>query len=829
MQFPRFTVLAAMAAILPGTALADPVINEFVANHAGTDLYEYVEVSGEPRQNMTDLAIVHIEGDDSGAGVVDDYFLIGVADRDGIWASAFMNNTLENGSLTLLLVRGFRGAAGDDLDADNDGILDAEPWEEVLDGVSVDDGDVGDQVYAETILMAGFDGGTFTVGGASRRIDGLDTDSPADWIRNDFDGDGLNAFDVVLGADEASNTPAELNSTADAPSPVTLALTIPRVQGTNHVSRYLYAKVIVEGVVTAVAFNGFYVQDPKGDWDRRTSNAIFVESPSFQPEVGSKVSVDGIVNETVPGGLGSGNLSITQIYNIFTTVLGTETVPSPVVVGRSGLRPSSRIVISKDEIRKPITLTDYNASRFDPKKDAIDFYESLEGMRVTFEQPVAVSPVRVFSAFSAEFFALLNDGADATPRDARTARGGINLVSGRDNTGDQNPERVQIQFDPTLYPGSTPAVVVGDKFEDVTGVLSYSFGNYELFATEEVVFRETSANSPETTSLTDKAGHLTIASYNVLNLNATSADDNQRALVADHIANNLGAPAIVALQEIQDNDGTGSGGVEADETLGMLVDEIAAAGGPTYKWAQVDPFDGETGGAPNGNIRNAFLYDSARVSFIQVLALRESELASANVTHPDAFNGSRFPLLGEFEVDGVQIALINNHLTSRFGSTPIFGGPQPFIQAGEAAREAQALALNEYVRKYIADGRGRHVIVCGDLNTFEFTDDLAEILPGLTKKRGKRHKKNAGYQVLYNLVNLIEDDNLYSFIFDGNSQELDHIFATRKLSKLAEFDVVHVNNDFPRDDGESQLEGALVGSDHEPLVARFNLSALMSH
>ncbi len=52
------------------------------------------------------------------------------------------------------------------------------------------------------------------------------------------------------------------------------------------------------------------------------------------------------------------------------------------------------------------------------------------------------------------------------------------------------------------------------------------------------------------------------------------------------IVNNLAAPDIVGLEEIQDNNGatggTGSPVVDANVTLDRLVAAIQAAGGPTY-------------------------------------------------------------------------------------------------------------------------------------------------------------------------------------------------------------------------------------------------------
>ena len=102
-------------------------------------------------------------------------------------------------------------------------------------------------------------------------------------------------------------------------------------------------------------------------------------------------------------------------------------------------------------------------------------------------------------------------------------------------------------------------------------------------------------------------------------------------------------------------------------------------------------------------------------------------------------------------------------------------------------------------------------MVLGDLNTFEWTNDLTEILPGEGFKR-----------ILSNLINKLDDDNVYTFIFDGNSQVLDHVFVTDNLLPGAEIDIVHVNVDFPRVDDS-------VGSDHEPVVTRLSLRHKYHH
>jgi predicted extracellular nuclease len=88
----------------------------------------------------------------------------------------------------------------------------------------------------------------------------------------------------------------------------------------------------------------------------------------------------------------------------------------------------------------------------------------------------------------------------------------------------------------------------------------------------------------------------------------------------------------------------------------------------------------------------------------------------------------------------------------------------------------------------------------------EFTDEMTDTLPGVGADR-----------VLTNLVDSVDDDNVYTFNFEGNSQVLDHMFVTDNLIGGASFDIVHVNVDFPR------VSNA-VGSDHDAMVGLFSIN-----
>jgi hypothetical protein len=203
------------------TPISSAVINEFVFNHTGTDMFEFVEVHGNPNTDYSDLTILEIDGDATVAGTIDGVFPVGTTDADGYWTTGFLNNIIENGTVTLLLVHSFSGSVGDDLDTDNDGVLDTTPYDMVVDDIAVSDGGSNDRTYAAATLTKGYDGNPYTYGGASRIPNAVDTDGVDDWVRNDFDGAGLPGYVGTPSIGEAINTPGETNQPViPVPDPV---------------------------------------------------------------------------------------------------------------------------------------------------------------------------------------------------------------------------------------------------------------------------------------------------------------------------------------------------------------------------------------------------------------------------------------------------------------------------------------------------------------------------------------------------------------------------------------------------------------------------------
>ena len=208
----NFLAALLMAMIFFGVnmASAQVVINEFVFNHSGTDDREFIEVFGDPKTDYSHLTLVVIDGDGGNAGNITKVIPVGTTDDYGIWVAYFVNE-LMNGSQTLLLVEGFSGSEGDDLDTNNDGTPESTPWTSIIDEIAVYDGGSSDYVYAGVVLERGYDGVSFTVGGASRIPNGIDTDTPNDWKRNDFDLAGYPSETGTITGNEAYNSSGGLN------------------------------------------------------------------------------------------------------------------------------------------------------------------------------------------------------------------------------------------------------------------------------------------------------------------------------------------------------------------------------------------------------------------------------------------------------------------------------------------------------------------------------------------------------------------------------------------------------------------------------------------
>jgi len=249
------------------------------------------------------------------------------------------------------------------------------------------------------------------------------------------------------------------------------------------------------------------------------------------------------------------------------------------------------------------------------------------------------------------------------------------------------------------------------------------------------------------------------------------------------------------------------------------VTAIQEAGGPLYQYRQIDPLDDKDGGQLGGNIRVGFIFRTDQgLSFVDrpggdaitpvtaTLGANGVELSvSPGRVDPlnPAFDDSRKPLAGEFIFKGHKLILIACHLNSKSDDSLLFGRYQPPQQNSQAQRVQQAAAVNAFVLHIHALDPLANVIVLGDLNDFPFSPSLAT-LEG---------------EILTNILGELPMDERYTYVFEGNSQALDHILVSDNLLQTAfdGVDIVHLNAEFSE---------ATRPTDHDPVMARFSFEEI---
>ncbi|WP_148346797.1 5'-nucleotidase C-terminal domain-containing protein [Robertmurraya massiliosenegalensis] len=587
---------------------------------------------------------------------------------------------------------------------------------------------------------------------------------------------------TAISFDGASEPPEE------GPIEGVTGLKIHDIQGQSHTSPYQDQNVVdVPGIVTYVVdSSNFYMQDPNPDDNPNTAEGLLVYKPSHGVEVGDRVDVSGLVKEWVLDGYDEKlqtDLAMTEINaqngRITKASSGNE-LPEPIVIGRDVIPPTS--VIDNDQF-----------AEFDPSEDGIDFYESLEGMLVSIENPTVTGPQKYGEV---PIITGQVEGKAYTKE-------GIPLLTEEN----QNPEKMLLQLDDRSY-----VTKAGDSFDGtVTGVVSYTFSNYKILTKAadlpELVERE---RTNEVTTIEKEEDKLTVASYNIENFVAT--DTAKRDKLAKSMVENLGSPDIIGLVEVLDESGeTDNGVVKADANYKALSDAIAGFGGATYAWTEIAPADKQDGGVPGGNIRVGYLYNPERVTLNEApkgdattavayengsLTLNPGRIDPTNA----AFNNSRKPLAAEFTFQGEEVIVINNHFNSKTGDQPLFGRNQPPFLGSEAQRIEIATIVNHFVSDIKEQNADANVVVLGDLNDFEFSAPL-QALKG---------------DVLTNLVETLPETERYTYNYQGNAQVLDHILVSNRLAAGAELDIVNFNSPYMAEHGRA--------SDHDALVAQLDLA-----
>lgn len=385
--------------------------------------------------------------------------------------------------------------------------------------------------------------------------------------------------------------------------------------------------------------------------------------------------------------------------------------------------------------------------------------------------------------------------------------------------------------------------------------------------------------------------NLTVASFNIENYCAEedTYSDKKYDAISDVFLYNLRAPDIITVIEMGDDKSSSQvyinqsnayaipdGTVWAVKNFRTLINAIKVksaadvvnfGSGIDYDFREIAPEENVDGGAPGVNIRVGFLFRTDRVQFVErgiktnsysttagdestwpvpgdtgsnpiLESLARSNVSVAGITGQDGitrprlsqspgrinaapFRTSRKPLAGEFKFipTGKTVFVIANHFGSKSGDTPLYGIQQPPTFGSEARRAEQGRAVYEIVNSILSIDKTAKVVVTGDLNDFQFS------LTNRTLTGAIYSREN---QILFSpSEELLPAVKQYSYLFRGNSQQIDHIYVSKAIfNNIA---TTNAGNDavfIPHIDSIFSQNNKIETSDHDPLIVRLNLGGL---
>ncbi len=783
-------------------------INEIRIDQPGGDNDEYFELKGNANEPLTGLSYLVIGDGAGGSGTIENVTDLDslTLDANGLFVAARTSFTLGTPNLTAdlrfensdnvthMLVSGFTGNIGDDIDTDDDGVIDNAPYSSIVDSVALKENDGGELLYSPTIV--GPDG-SFVPGHSLFCEDG--------WRIGIFDPAAADAVDTP----GAENTCDGNGGGPEEP----IVATIPEIQSSAAVSPFDGQIVTTNGIVTADfqgqdQLRGFYLQDQTGDGDTNTSDGIFVFTPNGNDvNVGDEIELTAEVDEF---------FGLTELKNVDALSVissGNSIAPTAVSLPETVDGELERYEGMLIEISSPMTVSqNFFLPRFGQLTLSSPDDQGVEGR--------LFQPTNLFPANSQERQDLA----------ASNARRTLILDDGQDISGfGDNPN-------PVPYIGNPPTVLrAGDKVSNLIGILDYGRINpsnppardYRLQPTVAPIFTTNNLReaNPQSTN-----GSLTIASFNVLNYFSTidgngsicGPQANQGCRGADSeselarqqakIVSTLRAmdADVVGLIEIENN------GYAEGSAIRRLVDALNAAYGElVYDIVEPDGLNTLGGDA----ITVGFIYKPTVVKPIGVAATLTTGAFDQALTDGGR---SRQPLAVSFEQldDGEIVTAVINHFKSkRPPSQPQNNGndDQGDGQGSWNLRRTEAANdLSAWLETNPTTIQDDDVLIIGDLNAYAEEDPLLAL-------------EANGF---VDLIQQFNGDRGYSFTFDGLAGSLDHALSSPALKEQVSGVVEwHINTDEPPvlDYNEEfnpvgyYSEDPFRSSDHDPVIVGLNL------
>lgn len=621
-------------------------------------------------------------------------------------------------------------------------------------------------------------------------------------------GDGT-AIGTIVNDDGLLNAQAATSDSAasDTSGPPAVQTTIARIQGTGPVSPLSGKAVETEGVVTALADSGFYLQTPddKRDSDSASSEGLFVASTAQDVERADVVRARGVVRETQIGG-DSNQLTVTQLVADQVFRVGrSPTLPAPVELNQGNAGPhlsahgleryeGMRVIVPRLNVVGPSAGT--KDSRTGNVIGDGKFYGVVQGVPRPFREP----------------------GIGVLDR----RRGG---VAARVRVFDGNPERLLVD---SRGQKGTPrsSADVGDVVTGLVGVLGYGNGVYEILPDSNPPLTSVSGATPRPVSKSSP-DQITIGSLDVrlfgdraLGARTFGSSEGYATRVAKQaniICAYVGSPDVLLVAGAANSEALVELTAAANDNDGNLLFPGSCAGNPGYvaTWmsGQSSTAFGGLGilakstsvgqGAPRVELLSTFS-SLASGSFrnldgtVETLHDRRSGVLRLRVN-----NAGDGPV--EFTLFAAQLSPLQGELAER--------GPHGWATREDylrAKRNAQAMSLAKLIEARQRANPKEKLVVLGNFESNEFDDgqaDLMAVLSGRTAVGGPTVAfiRSPLTRPLKNLTDSLPAAERYDASRGGNAEMLGHVLVNAPM--MSAFPALHlelarVNADFGEDNAD---------------------------
>ena len=434
----------------------------------------------------------------------------------------------------------------------------------------------------------------------------------------------------------------------------------------------------------------------------------------------------------------------------------------------------------------PAAIT-FDASTPSPNPEPVNGVERFEGMLVSVTDWTVTGPTTRFD----DFFIRAEGRAFREPGITYPGQAGLPVF-------DDNPEVLGVLPEDGGFP--VPDLVVGDTVT-ATGPLAFSFGVYKIIPNSLSTSADTRNERGGPITLRPvrqrQPGEFIVASQNLFNLDADDSDYADRLTkFSDLIRNVLRAPDILGVQELESQtelDGLAAQILADDPSLVYTVQFLPANFGSAIGFLVRDTVT--INSLAQFQESETFDFDG------NTFNLHDRPPLVLNATYNDAVN--------PFTIEVVLL-----HLRSLIDNET-----DEFVQT---KRNLQATRVSDELQAMQTADPDANILVIGDLNAYEFTDGIVDVLGQLTGSPDPLGALIPATDVVNpdftNLVRGLPPEERYSFIRNGDAGALDHALASEAIvCSVQDFQFGRVNADF-YDSALADPGTPLRSADHDPLA-----------